>query len=103
MRSYSNPSTRTKALHPSASTRQLPYLPTHSSSPTSKRLAALAPNTPRTQLEALQQELALISSHALLALPDAAEVVAQHVKADAVGWVAHTPSSTCYRGPREPV
>ncbi|KIZ05851.1 putative serine/threonine-protein kinase pats1 [Monoraphidium neglectum] len=39
-------------------------------------------------LEALQQELALISSHALLALPDAAEVVAQHVKADAVGIFA---------------
>ncbi|KAI8465288.1 MAG: kinase-like domain-containing protein [Monoraphidium minutum] len=37
------------------------------------------------KLEALQQELSLISAHPLLALPEAADVVLQHTGADLVG------------------
>jgi hypothetical protein len=43
------------------------------------------PTTPAAQVQSLQQALTLLSGEPLLALPDAAEVIAQHLGVDVVG------------------
>jgi hypothetical protein len=57
--------------------------------------------TPRKrplQMGALQQELSLVASHPLLALPEAAAIVMRHLDADAAAWVAAAPRAAAAGG-----